>query len=147
MSEQFSTLYANGETQYFDFSLLQDKIVGVFLQILTFVPMLLIALIIWFLGSYLIEIGGKLFKKYFVKNIHPTPQSHLNLMARTLIVAGKIFLILFILDFLGIGKTFIMAFTSSLSNAIAIMIGLSFGLALQDDAKKLIENVKKYLDK
>jgi hypothetical protein len=147
MSEQFSTLYPSGDPKYFDFTLLQDKIVAVFLQILAFLPMLLIALIIWFLGSYLIEIGGKLFKKYFVKNIHPTPQSHLNLITRTIVVAGKIFLILFILDYLGIGKTFIVALTSSLSNAIAIMIGLSFGLALQDDAKKVIENVKKYLDK
>jgi hypothetical protein len=147
MPDQASTISTFGETKYFDFSLLQDRIVAVFLQILAFLPHLLIALIIWYLGSYLIEIGGKLFKKFFIKNVHTTSQSHLNLMARILIAAGKIFLILFILDYLGIGKTFVLALTNSLSNAIAIMLGLSFGLALQDDAKKVIENVKKYLDK
>jgi hypothetical protein len=147
MTDQVSTISSFGESKYFDFSLLQDKIVAVFLQILAFLPHLLIALIIWFLGSYLIEIGGKLFKKFFIKNIHATSQTHLNLMARVLIVAGKIFLILFILDYLGIGKTFVLALTNSLSNAIAIMLGLSFGLALQGDAKKVIDNVKKYLDR
>jgi Trk-type K+ transport system membrane component len=147
MSDQANTLSTFGESKYFDFSLLQDKIVGVFLQILAFLPYMLIALIIWFLGSYLIEIGGKLFRKFFVKNIHTASQSHLNFMTRVIVVAGKIFLILFILDYLGIGKTFVYALTNSLSNAIAIMIGLSFGLALQDDAKKIIENVKNYLDR
>jgi hypothetical protein len=147
MSDQLNTASSFGESRYFDFSLLQDRIVAVFLQILAFLPHLLIALIIWFLGSYLIEIGGKLFKKFFVKNVHTASQSHLNFMARVLIVAGKVFLILFILDYLGIGKTFVFALTNSLSNAIAIMLGLSFGLALQDDAKKVIENVKNYLDR
>ncbi|MBC7471685.1 MAG: hypothetical protein H7196_00260 [candidate division SR1 bacterium] len=147
MLDQNNVPNSFGESKYFDFSLLQDKIVGVFLQILAFLPHLLIALIIWFLGSYLIEIGGRLFKKFFVKNVHVTSQSHLNFMARIIVVAGKIFLILFIFDYLGIGKTFVIALTNSLSNAIAIMLGLSFGLALQEDAKKVIENVKKYLDR
>ena len=147
MTEQIISSQPAADARYFDFSLLQDKIITVFLQFLAFLPMLLVSLIIWFLGSYLIEIGAKIFKKYFVKNIHPTSYSHLSLLTKVLVASGKVFLILFILDYLGIGKTFVVAFTSSLTNALAIMIGLSFGLALQDDAKKVIEHIKKYLDK
>jgi hypothetical protein len=147
MTTEFITMINSAESRFFDFTLLQEKIIGVFIQILAFLPLLIIAAIIWFLGSYLIEVGAKIFRKFFVKNIHSPSQSHLNFLTRALVVAGKVFLTLFILDYLGIGKTFVTAFTNSLSYAFAIMIGISFGLALQDDAKKVVQYVKKYLDK
>jgi small conductance mechanosensitive channel len=135
------------QTQYFETSLLSNKVTEFFLSVLGYLPQLLIAAIIWFVGSWLIEIGVSLFRKFFVKQIHETDKSHLRLITRLVGIVGKVFLILFILEYLGIGRTFISAFVSSLSNALAIMIGLSFGLALQDDAKKIITDIKNYFDR
>jgi small conductance mechanosensitive channel len=131
----------------FDLSLLQASIERFFLQILAFLPHLLIALIIWFVGSYLIELGTKFVRKFFVQQTQDTKKSHLSLISRVVSVAGKVFLVLFILDYLGIGRSFVLALTSSLSNAIAIMLGISFGLALQNDAKAIIEDIKKYFNR
>jgi small-conductance mechanosensitive channel len=135
------------EVNYFELSLLQTKVADFFLSVLAFLPQILIAVIIWFVGSYLIEIGVRLFRTFFIKQVHEKNTSHLRLISRMTSIIGKIFLMLFILEYLGIGRTFITAFVSSLSNAIAIMIGLSFGLALQDDAKKIIRDIKNYFDK
>ncbi len=132
---------------YFELSLLQNSVTQFFLSMLGYLPKLLIAVIIWFVGSYLIELGVKFFRSIFVQQTHDTNKSHLKLITRIVSVIGKIFLVLFILEYLGIGQTFVTAFVSSLSNALAIMIGLSFGLALQDDAKKIISDIKNYFNK
>jgi small-conductance mechanosensitive channel len=131
----------------FDLSLLQASIERFFLQILAFLPHLLIALIIWFVGSYLIELGTKFVRRFFVQQTQDTKKSHLALISRVVSMVGKVFLVLFILDYLGIGRSFVLALTSSLSNAIAIMLGISFGLALQNDAKAIIEDIKKYFNR
>jgi hypothetical protein len=131
---------------YFDGSSLEEKVGSFYVQILAFFPKLVVAAIIWFLGSYLIEIGSKFFRKFVVDQFK-TSKPHLNLITSIVSVFIKVFLVLFILDFLNIGKTFVDALVSSLTNALAIMIGLSFGLALQDDAKKIISDIKTYFNK
>jgi hypothetical protein len=131
---------------YFDGGPVTDRLANFYGQILVFLPKLIIAAIIWFLGSYLIEIGSKFFRKYIVSKFK-TSKPHLNLITTIVSVFIKIFLVLFILDFLNIGKTFVDALVSSLTNALAIMIGLSFGLALQDDAKKILKDIKTYFNK
>jgi hypothetical protein len=131
---------------YFDGGPVTERLLSFYGQIIVFMPKLVIAVIIWFLGSYLIEIGSKFFKKMILSRFK-TSKPHLSMITSIVTVFIKMFLVLFILDFLNIGKTFVDALVSSLTNALAIMIGLSFGLALQDDAKKIITDIKTYFNK
>jgi small-conductance mechanosensitive channel len=57
-------------------------------------------------------------------------------------IVGRVVLVLVILDYLGIGRTIIAALTQGVTFAIAIALGFAFGKALEDDAKKVIENLR-----
>jgi hypothetical protein len=56
-------------------------------------------------------------------------------------------LVLIVLDYLGIGRTVIGAFTNGLTLALAIALGLAFGKALEKDAAELVGKVRRYLKK
>lgn len=115
-------------------------------QLVGFVPKLIVALIIWIIGKYLISWAVMLLKKVKLPDVKP-----LKKLVTTFIWAvepiGKIILVLVVLDYLGIGRTVIQALLSGLSFAIAIALGIAFGRALEPDAKDLVSEVKKHLEK
>lgn len=115
-------------------------------QLAGFIPKLLIALVIWIVGKYFINLGVGLIEKINVKKIKPVSRL-LDSLAFILLPLGKVLLVLIILDYLGIGGSVIQALVSGFTFAIAIAIGLAFGRALEDDARKIVESVRKQLEK
>jgi small conductance mechanosensitive channel len=115
-------------------------------QLINFIPKLLVALIIWVVGKYLIGLGVDLIKKIHIKGATPVNKV-VESLAYILMPFGKVLLFLIVMDYLGIGRTVIQSLLSGLTFAIAIALGISFGKALEGDAKKVVDEVKKQLEK
>lgn len=115
-------------------------------QLVTFIPKIIIVLIIWIVGKYVINFGVNLLKKVKVKKAKPI-ERFVESLSFILVPLGKVILFLIILDYLGIGRTVIDALLSGLTFAIAITLGIAFGRALEDDAKAIVSSVKKQLEK
>lgn len=109
-------------------------------RLVVVLPKLIIALIIWYIGKYFIGMAVGLVKRVDTKKVEDNARG---MFAGLIEFVGRIILILVILDFLGIGRTIIAAFTQGVTYAIAIALGLSFGKALEGDAKKTVESIKK----
>lgn len=115
-------------------------------QVIGFIPKLIISLIIWIIGKYLINSGVNLLKRIQVKKAKAVNRLVESLVF-VLLPLGKVVLFLVILDYLGIGRTVINALLSGITFAIAIALGLAFGKALEDDAKEVVKQVKEQLEK
>ncbi len=105
---------------------------SVIVRLTELLPKLIIALAIWYIGKYLLDLALSLIKK----------KESTAIAAGLVDVAGRVVLVLVILDYLGIGKTVIAALTQGMTFAIGIALGLAFGKALEDDAKKILSSVK-----
>jgi len=115
-------------------------------QLITVLPKLIIALIIWYVGKYVLSLAISIIKKFDIKgtNLDNKAIRGLSIMTNT---AGRVILVLIILDYLGIGSSVVSAVAQGITFAIAIALGLAFGKALEDDAKKVVVIVKKFLHK
>ena len=116
------------------------------LQMVNFIPKLLVAIIIWSIGKYLIRMGINLLKRVKIEGAKPVNKLVESLTV-VLMPLGKVLLFLIVLDYLGIGRTVIQSLLSGLTFAIAIAVGLAFGKALEGDAREIVESVKKQLEK
>jgi small conductance mechanosensitive channel len=115
-------------------------------QLAGFIPKLLVALIIWIVGKYFINLGVGFIRKIEVKKVKPVSRL-LDSLVFILLPLGKVLLFLIILDYLGIGSSVVQALVSGFTFAIAIAIGLAFGKALEEDARKIVESVRRQLEK
>lgn len=111
-------------------------------QMVGLLPKLVITLIIWWAGKYLINFGVKLINKIDIKGTK-IDDKIINVSSTAILIAGKILLVLIILDYWGIGKTIIGALTNGLTLTFAITLGLSFGKALEPEAKNIVDQVVK----
>jgi small conductance mechanosensitive channel len=115
-------------------------------QLLGFVPKLIVALAIWIVGKWIVVWAVNLLKKVELKGAKPVNKL-VQQLAYILLPFGKVILFLVVLDYLGIGRTVISALLSGLTFAIAITLGLAFGKALEDDAKAVVDSIKRQLEK
>jgi small conductance mechanosensitive channel len=115
-------------------------------QLLGFVPKLIVALAIWIIGKWIVVWAVNLLKKVELKGAKPVNKL-VQQLAYILLPFGKVILFLVVLDYLGIGRTVISALLSGLTFAIAITLGLAFGKALEDDAKAVVDSIKRQLEK
>ena len=115
-------------------------------QLLGFVPKLVVALAIWIVGKWIVVWAVNLLKKVELKGAKPVNRL-VQQLAYILLPFGKVILFLVVLDYLGIGRTVISALLSGLTFAIAITLGLAFGKALEDDAKAVVDSIKRQLEK
>lgn len=113
-------------------------------QLANLFPKLIITLIIWWVGKYLINLGAKLIRKIDIKGTK-IDDKIISASSSIILIAGKILLVLIILDYWGIGKTIIGALVNGLTITFAIALGLAFGKALEPEAKNLVERFKKKL--
>lgn len=111
-------------------------------QLVVLLPKLIIALLIWYIGKYFISLAVSFVKRVDGKKAKVEDKA-LGMMAGVIELVGRVVLVLVILDFLGIGRTIIAAFTQGVTYAVAIALGLAFGKALEPEAKQIIENLKK----
>jgi hypothetical protein len=114
---------------------------------LSFIPKLLVAIIIWVLGKYVIGVGVRLLRKTKTTGHHGPWDSIVDSLTNILMPVGKILLFLIILDYLGIGRTVIESLLSGLTFAVAIALGLSFGKAIEGDVKGFVDSMRKEMDK
>jgi len=118
----------------------------VWVQMLIFVPKIIIAIFIWIIGKYLINLGVALVRKIDIKGTK-IDDYLIGVLSKVTLVVGKVLLFLVILDFLGVGRTIIGAITNGLTLMIAIALGLAFGKALEEDAREVVRQFKKHLGK
>lgn len=114
-------------------------------QLANLLPKLIITLIIWWVGKYLINLGAKLIRKIDIKGTK-IDDKIISASSSIILIAGKILLVLIILDYWGIGKTIIGALANGLTITFAIALGLAFGKALEPEAKSLVTRFKKKLE-
>ena len=114
-------------------------------QLVNLLPKLIITLIIWWVGKYLINLGVRLIRKIDIKGTK-IDDKIISASSSIILIAGKILLVLIILDYWGIGKTIIGALANGLTLTFAIALGLAFGKALEPEAKNLVEKFKKKLE-
>jgi len=110
-------------------------------QILLVVPKLIVAYIIWLIGRWGINYAIKAIDLLDIKKWKFDDRAR-DAFKAIFIPAAKVILILIILDTLGIGQNFISAIINSITFAIAIALGLSFGRALEPDAKHIVDKIK-----
>lgn len=114
-------------------------------NLINILPKLILALIIWYLGKYFINVAVKLVKKLDLKSTKIDDHA-VATFARLIQTVGRVLLVLIILDYLGIARTVVGAITNGLVYAIAIALGLAFGKALEDDAKEVVNTVKSFFN-
>lgn len=125
------------------YNVILGSINQVWVQMLIFIPKIIVAIIIWVIGKYLINLAVKLVRKIDIKGTQIDDQL-LGVFSSVVLIVGKIILALVILDFLGVGRTIVGAIATGLALTIAIALGLSFGKALEGDAKNVVEEFKKH---
>lgn len=128
------------------FNIVLGALSQVWVQMLVFIPKIIVAVIIWFIGKYLINLGVALIRKIDIKGIK-IDDYLIGIFSSLVLVVGKILLVLVILDFLGVGRTIVGAVANGLTFMVAIALGLAFGKALEEDAKEVVRQVKEHLGK
>ena len=113
-------------------------------QLVNVLPKIIVTLIIWWVGNNLINLGGKLIKKIDISKTK-IEKGIINTFSSIILVVGKIFLVLVVLDYWSIGKPIISALANGLTFTLAIALGLSFGKALEPEAKNIVESFKNKL--
>ncbi|MFC1790445.1 hypothetical protein ACFLZP_03115 [Patescibacteria group bacterium] len=128
------------------FNVIFGSLNQVWIQMLVFIPKIIIAIIIWAIGKYLINLGVALVKKIDIKGTK-IDNYLVGIFSSVVLVVGKFLLFLVILDFLGVGRTIIGAVASGLTLMVAIALGLAFGKALEEDAKEVVQQFRKHFGK
>ena len=127
------------------FNIIVASLNQLFLQLFSLFPKLIITLIIWWVGKYLINLGVNLVRKIDLKGTK-IDNKVIGTFSSVVFVAGKVILVLIILDYWGIGQSIISAFVSGLTLTIAITLGLAFGKALEPEARFIVDKVKGKLE-
>ena len=128
------------------FNIILTALNQVWVQILVFIPKIIVAIVIWVIGKYFINLGVRLIRKIDIKGTK-IDDYLIGIFSSVVLVVGKILLVLVVLDFLGVGRTIVGAVASGLTLMIAIALGLAFGKALEEDAKEIVRQFKEHLGK
>jgi len=113
-------------------------------DLVSVVPRIIVAILIWIIGRYLINLAVKLVRKIDIRGLN-IDDKLIGIFSSIVLVVGKILLVLIILDYLGVGQTIVGAIAGGLTFTIALALGLAFGKAFEEDAKKLVEVAKRNL--
>ena len=113
-------------------------------QMASWVPKIIVALVIWWIGKYVLNLIARWAKKIDIPGTKVDTKL-MEKLVQVILTVGKIILVLIVLDYLGIGRTIIGAFVNGLTFAIAIGLGIAFGRALQPEARSAVDSVKKYI--
>lgn len=114
-------------------------------QAVEVLPRVILAIVIWYIGRYLVKLAAKLIRKADLPGTFDDAAREL--LARTVNIVGRILLVLIVLDYLGIGETVVGALTQGLVFAVAIALGIAFGEALKPEAMKIVKEAQKQLKK
>lgn len=124
----------------------RDSFQTLMTQLLLWLPKLVISLIIWVVGQWLIELAAGWLARADIKGIE-VDNWLLGKVSQILRILGKVILLLWILDYLGVGETITGALVNGLTFTIAITLGLAFGRALEPEASRWVGELKKSVRK
>lgn len=128
------------------FNAIADSLGRLVVDAIRLIPMIIVAIIIWLIGIALINLATSLIRRIDLKGTN-LDNRVLGILAKIVSVAGRIILILIILDYFGIGEAILAALAGGLTLTFAIAIGLAFGRAIEGDARNLWESTKGELQK
>ena len=115
-------------------------------QLIVFLPKVIVAFLIWVVGIWFLQLAVKIVQKLDIRGTKI--DDHLrNWLAAIVLPLGKFFLVLIVLDYLGVGRTVISAVANGFTLAVAIALGMAFGRALEPEAKKAVSALKKHWQK
>lgn len=125
------------------FDVLKLTQVNVFLQqvVLLYLPQVIVAVLILLVGGVVGDFMGRVVSAS-AKTAHVTSANFLGTVMRT---AVWVFAILIALSQLGIATAFIQTLFTGFVIALALALGLSFGLGGQEAAKEVVEKMRKNL--
>ena len=111
-------------------------------QLVSFLPKLIVAYIIWVAGKSVISWGLQMLDKVDIKGFKVDNKARgiIKMIAEPL---AKVILFLIVLDTLGIGSSIISSLANGFTFAIAIALGLAFGKALEPEAKDIVAKARK----
>lgn len=115
-------------------------------QLVIWLPKLIVALLIWWTGRFLLNLAARGVKKIDI----PGTKIDNRMIAKfnkILLWLGKAILLLIVLDYLGIGRTIISALANGLTLTIALALGIAFGQALRPEAEKMVREARKTFKK
>jgi len=124
------------------FNIIVAALNQLFVQLVGLIPKIIITLIIWWVGKYLIRLAVRLIRKINIKGTK-IDNKIIGVFSSVVLIVGKVLLILIILDYWNIGKPIISALANGLTLTFAIALGLSFGKALEPEARGVVERFKK----
>lgn len=116
-------------------------------QLIAVLPKLIIALIIWYVGKYILSFTTSILKRFDLNKNTELDDSAMENIAVIINTVGRVILVMIILDYLGIGSSIITAVAQGVTFAVAIALGLAFGKALEEDAKKVVDFIRNFLHK
>lgn len=114
-------------------------------QLVEVLPRVILAIVIWYIGRYLIGLAAKVIKRADLPGTFDGKAREI--LARVVHVVGRALLALLVLDYLGVGGAVIGALTQGLVFAVAIALGIAFGDALKPEATKIVKDAQKALKK
>ncbi len=118
--------------------------IGSFISsILSAIPLIIVAIVIWWLGNWLIDLAVKGLKKLDIKKWNIDDKLR-DIIIRVMVPIAKVLLVLVILDYLGIGEQVLAAIANGLTFTIAIALGLAFGRALEPEARNIVDRTKSH---
>lgn len=115
-----------------------------FTDLIIFIPKVIIAIIIWFVGKWFLDTAANLIGKVDIPGTQLDNQA-INFLKKVIIIVGKVVLFFVVLDYLGIGENIAAALAASLTLAISLAVGLAFGKALEEDAKAMVGEARKHI--
>jgi small-conductance mechanosensitive channel len=113
-------------------------------DLVSLVPRIFVAILIWIVGRYLINLAVRLVRKIDIRGLN-IDDKLIGIFSSIVLVVGKILLVLIILDYLGVGQTIVGAIAGGLTFTVALALGLAFGKAFEEDAKRLVDAAKRNL--
>lgn len=113
-------------------------------DLIIFIPKVIIAIIIWFVGKWFLDTAASLIGKVDIPGTQLDNQA-INFLKKVIVIVGKVVLFFVVLDYLGIGENIAAALAASLTLAISLAVGLAFGKALEEDAKTMVGEAKKHI--
>lgn len=103
---------------------------------------LLLAYIIWLIGKWIIGMAIRGIELIDVKKWDI--DDHIRgTIKKVFVPTAHVVLVLIILDTLNIGSSVVAAIAGGLTFTVAIALGLAFGRAFEDDARRIVDNVRK----
>ncbi|HLL60617.1 MAG TPA: hypothetical protein VK338_02780 [Candidatus Nitrosocosmicus sp.] len=124
-----------------NFNIITAAITTLGLSLVNLIPKLIVAIIIWLVGKFLLDLAVRLLSKINIKGTSMDDRA-ITTLTTLINIVGKIVLVLIVLDYLGIGRSLVGAVANGLTFAIAIALGLSFGKALEEDARTVVGNLR-----